>query len=216
MLGRTIGRFIVSTNCGWASVLSRCRVTAVYCSAWAKGHQAPEPECVHRSGSPRRWLSGVTDSRRKYANARPGSTYCVSARVTSLGMLSPWSAERCTAVPLDDRGLLVRHGRWSRGTPHGYYLGTATVTTVHGAELVRPGVLARRISLIGTKCRTCGTVQIYWNGAPLRRVNFASQRLRRRVRVNVANFPGPQSGTLLIKVVSARRTVHIDGLGVSQ
>jgi hypothetical protein len=167
-------------------------------------------------GIPGRWLSAVTDLRRKYANARPGSTYCISARAIYPGVMSPWSAERCTAVPLDDRSLLVRHGRWSRGTARGYYLGTSTVTSVRGAELARTGVLAKRITLIGTKCRTCGTVQIYWNGTLLRRVSFASQRLRRRVKVNVASFAGLQSGTLVIKVISARRPVRIDGLGVSQ
>ena len=72
-------------------------------------------------GAAHRWLSAVTDLHREYANARPGSTYCVSARASSLGVLSPWSAERCTAVPLDDRALLVRRGRWLRGTARGYY-----------------------------------------------------------------------------------------------
>ena len=81
---------------------------------------------------------------------------------------------------------------------------------------MRPGVLAKRISLIGTKCRTCGAVQVYWNGTPLRRVSLKSQRLRRRVKFDVADFPSRQSGTLVIKVVSAGKPVRIDGVGVSQ
>ena len=146
----------------------------------------------------------------------PGYTYCFSAQATDVaGNTSAWSAERCSAVPLDDRAL-TRRGGWARRTGSGYYLATYTVSRTRGAALVRNGIRAKRLALVATRCAGCGTVKVLWNGRLLRTIDLRSATTRKRQLVNVARFGSVRSGTLKIVVASARRPVKIEGVAASK
>jgi Bacterial Ig domain len=167
-------------------------------------------------GTPQRWLSGTAALTRTFTNATPGSTYCVSAREeTTLGLVSPWSTARCTSVPLDDRALASRRGSWERVEARRSYRHTLTVTTHRGAQLVRRGLLAKRLTVVATRCRRCGSVRVYWNGNPLKRVSLVARTTHRRMALPVAEFNTARRGTVVIKVVSTGRPVRIDGLSAS-
>jgi hypothetical protein len=165
----------------------------------------------------RRWLTATTDRIRVFRKAQPGATYCLSARTrTPLGAVSPWSPQLCTSIPFDDRGLSARRGNWSRVSGRRLYLGTSTVSDQRGAELTLRGVLATHLLLIGTRCRSCGTVEVYWKGNPIRRVSLAAHRTRRRSRFDLVDFSRVERGTVTIKVLTSGRPVNIDGLGASR
>ena len=63
----------------------------------------------------------------------------------ALGTVSAWTAETCTAVPLDDRSL-SRLGSWTAGTGSAYFRSTYLRSYGYGAKLVRTGVVAHSIS----------------------------------------------------------------------
>ena len=99
----------------------------------------------------------------------------------------PWTAETCTAVPLDDRSL-ARSGRWTAGTSASYYRSTYLRSYTYGAKLTRTGIVARRIAIVATTCRTCGKVRVYWGSTLLRTVSLYSATTVNRKLITVTTF----------------------------
>jgi hypothetical protein len=145
-----------------------------------------------------------------------GSTYCFSARVIDqVGFPGPWSSERCTTTPLDDRSLSRSVG-WTSGTGSAYYQGTWSGSSTSGAGAVRTSVRAKQIVLVATSCPTCGTVRVYLGSTLLRSISlYSATSVYRRV-FTVAGFSSIRSGTVTVKVSSTGRNVLVDGLGVSR
>jgi hypothetical protein len=147
----------------------------------------------------------------------PGTTYCFSARaIDGAGNASPYGAEGCTAIPVDNPTFKHR-GRWAKRTGTGYYLGTFSRTKQQGARLTLPGVQANVISIIVTKCRRCGVINVFFKGKRVKRINLRSKALvRQKLRfVNLKTFASAQTGTIRVAVVSKRKQVIIEGLAVS-
>ena len=162
----------------------------------------------------RSWLRATTETSARFRGVA-GSTYCFSTRARDRARnVSRWSAERCTALPLDDRSLTAR-GPWRRSDGSGLYLNTVSTSRTNRAALVRIGVRATRLSLLVTRCRACGTVRVYWNGSLLRTIQLGANEKRRRQLVGLAVFDHVTRGNVLIRVTSAGKPVAIDGLGVS-
>ncbi len=148
-------------------------------------------------------------------SAGKGYTYCLSARTRdNAGNTSEWSAERCTSIALDDRALSASGG-WGRSTSSVYYGGTVTSTTRQGVTLTRTGVQTRRLALVATTCRGCGTVGVYWNGKLLRTISLNSSATSHRRVLTIADFGGVRSGTLTIRTLNTGRT-FVDGLALSR
>ena len=148
-------------------------------------------------------------------SAGKGYTYCLSARSRDkAGNTSAWSAERCTSVALDDRALGASAG-WGRSTSAAYYGGTVTSTSRKGVTLTRTGVQTRRLALVATTCRGCGTVGVYWNGRLVRTLSLNSSATSHRRVLTIADFGGVRSGTLTIRTLNTGRT-FVDGLALSR
>lgn len=144
-----------------------------------------------------------------------GHTYCMSVRsMDRAGNVSGWSAERCTATPLDDRSLVASAG-WIRSSGSGYYAGTVSSARTSGAGLTRGSVQARRITLVATTCATCGSLRVYWNGVLIRTVSLVSATTRSRAMVSVVDFGAVRSGTVVLRTASAK-PVYLDGLALSR
>jgi hypothetical protein len=107
------------------------------------------------------WQSATSATSAVFVGS-PGTTYCFSARARDrAGNLSGWSAETCTALPVDDRTLGVASGTWLRRSAGAYYRRTYSTAARAGAALVLRGLQARRLALLGTRCPTCGTVRVF-------------------------------------------------------
>jgi hypothetical protein len=166
-------------------------------------------------GTTTMWRSATLASSTTFT-ARPGRTYCFSARARdTLNNLGPWSAQRCTAVPLDDRTLSA-DSSWSRRTGTSSYLGTFTAAHANGATLTRTGVRTKRLALLVTTCATCGVVKVSFAGISLGRFNLASASTVHRKIISVRTFAAVRSGALKIQIVSADKPVYIDGVVVSR
>jgi hypothetical protein len=147
--------------------------------------------------------------------ALSGYTYCFSVRSRDqAGNVSPWSNPRCTAIPLDDRALAASSG-WRRATGPEYWLKTYTTTTKRAATLTRTGAQLDRLGIVATKCPTCGSVALYVNNQLIGNANLAATKTQRKAVVMLPPF-SYRTGTIVIKVLSAGKTVTIDGVVVNR
>lgn len=161
------------------------------------------------------WRSATSTTSATFG-AATGSTYCFSVRAHALdGLVSAWTAETCTGVPLDDRSL-SRSGSWSAGTGSVYYRSTYVRSSTSGARLIRTGVVARRIALVVTTCPTCGSVKVYWGSTLLRTMSLVSTTMVNRRLLSVTTFTSVRTGTLTIKVSSSGHKVIIDGVAIGR
>jgi hypothetical protein len=147
----------------------------------------------------------------------PGSTYCFSARaIDGAGNASSYGSEGCTSVPVNNTSFKHR-GRWSKRTASGYYLNTFSRTKQRGARLTLPAVQAKVLSIIVSKCRRCGVIKVFFKGKLLKRIVLRTKAAsRQKLRfVNLKTFASPQTGTVRVTVVSRRKLVIVEGLGVS-
>lgn len=161
------------------------------------------------------WRSGTPATSATFTGGK-GSTYCFSSRARdTIGTVSGWSAETCSAVPLDDRSL-SRSASWTALTPVADYAGTALRSSTAGATLTRTGIVARRISLLVTTCPSCGSVRVYWQGALVRTISLASPTVVHRKVVSVVAFSSGRVGTLRIRVSTSGKPVFIDGVAISR
>jgi hypothetical protein len=207
---------------GWA-LLQRFILTPAFSVSWSGGDAASGTssyDVQYRSagykgvfGAPVLWQSAVTATSASFTGT-PGSTYCFSARaLDAVGNLSTWSAEKCTALPLNNTSLAHSSG-WSKVTARGYYLKSYSVSSRPGASLTRTGVVAKRIAVVVTKCATCGTLGVYWNGTLLKKLNLAASTTAKKQLITVAGWASPRSGAVKLVVLSSGRPVIVEGLGV--
>ena len=144
-----------------------------------------------------------------------GSTYCWSARSTDKAgnTAAVWSAERCTAIPLDDRQL-TRSAGWTASTPTGWFQSSGLTTSTRGATLSMSGVVLKRAGIVAVTCPTCGVVAITVNGTEVGRVNLEASTTSRKLKA-LHEF-SLRSGKVAIKVLSSGKPVRIDALAVSR
>lgn len=156
----------------------------------------------------------TTATKGTLSGAAPGYTYCFWARARDkAGNVSAWSPPRCSAVGLDDRSLTASTG-WTRVANSVFYRSTATATSRSGVALVRKGVQAKRIYLVATRCPSCGTVGVYWNGTLIKKVNLSASTTTRRSVLGITSFSSVRSGTLTIRTLIRNKTVQIDGVAL--
>jgi hypothetical protein len=142
----------------------------------------------------------------------PGYEYCLSVRgMDFVGNLGPWSAERCTAAPLDDAALTATSG-WTRGRSTTYQSGTYSLASTAGVSLSKASVKGLRIGIVATTCSTCGSVDVYHAGVLLGRVSLKSSTTAYR-QLKLLPLGVTRTGSVVIKTVNSG-PVAIDGLVV--
>ncbi len=147
----------------------------------------------------------------------PGHTYCFQAQsLDHLGKPGDWSADRCTATPVDERAA-HRSGKWSDVHGLKLYRETALKTTDRGAKLVLNSAQGKRIALVVTKCRGCGKVSVKHAGVLLGKFSLNATSTRNRVLIPVTTYPDVHVGKLVVKVISGEgKKVQIDGILVGR
>lgn len=142
-----------------------------------------------------------------------GYEYCVSVRTRDIaGNLSTWTADRCFSRPSDDRLMGAAKG-WVRASNSAYYLGTATTTKTAGISVSR-SVQAKRLFLIATKCATCGSLNVFYNGKSVGSVNLYKATTEYQA---IVPMPVPATfltGSVLLTTRVAGKVYQLDGLAV--
>jgi hypothetical protein len=160
------------------------------------------------------WRSATTETSATLTGST-GRTYCFSARSRAGTRVGSWTAETCTAVPLDDRSL-SRTSAWTATTGSAYYRATAVRASRSGASLTRTKVVAKRIALVVSTCSTCGSVKVYWNGNYKKTISLKSATTRHKVLVGALSFSEVKTGTLKLVVSTSSKRVTVDGVAISR
>ena len=153
--------------------------------------------------------------------ARPGQTYCFSARghstVTRFGTnVGPWSPERCITTPVDDR-TATANGRWKDVKRTGYYKSTYRQTRHHGDTLTLKNVTARQLDLLVATGPGNGRIKVTFAGNRLGSYRLSSAEDTTKQILRVKRFAKARTGTLKITVTSATgKPVRIDGIYASR
>jgi hypothetical protein len=161
------------------------------------------------------WKSKTTATSAR-VNATPGHTYCFRAQATdTFGITSPWSAPACTAVPLGALQMSA-HGSWQRVPPAGWFSMTGRQTSTAGASLTSTGVVGTSVTLVVTRCPTCGSITVRWNGNDVATVDTSSPTVQRDQLLRVT-VPALTKGTTLALVanVGAGQSVIIEGFAAT-
>jgi hypothetical protein len=141
-----------------------------------------------------------------------GREVCFSVRARdTLGNRSAWSAQRCTSRPLDDRALTASAG-WTRGIGTSFLDGTITSTKRARSELTRGEVRARQVTVIATRCASCGTADVFIGGTRVGRLDLTAPTTQRQQLIALPVQPKVLTGKLTIRSTTADRTVAIDGV----
>lgn len=188
------------------------------------GSGSPVYDLTVATATPTRALSSyarpagwsTTDSRSALSlRPAPGTVTCVRVRARdAAGFWSPY-VTRCVARPLDDGSLRASKG-WRRARASGLYLGAEKYVARTGATLSSTAsVTTRRVGVLATTCKACGSVRVYVGTRYLGAVSLVSARtLHEQVRY----LPLPRglvSGRVQLRTTSAR-AVHVDGLLLSR
>jgi hypothetical protein len=112
---------------------------------------------------------------------------------------------------LDDRGLLPSSSRWTRGTSTSYAYSTYSRSSTAGISLSRSGVRGRRVAIVVTTCRTCGSVDVYHAGIKLGRISTYSSSTRTRQVKWLPLQSATRTGTVVIRTTGVAST-YIDGI----
>jgi hypothetical protein len=162
------------------------------------------------------WMTGTSATSGTYSGTY-GTSYCFRSRATdNADNEGAFTSGKCTSVPLASGHLQYSTG-WTKQSASGAFASTYRTTTRKGATVSRSGVRARRIALVVTKCKTCGSVKVYWNDTYYKTVSLASSSTVRKQVVALLSFSKiSNAGTLKIVVSSSGQAVPIEGLGVSK
>ncbi len=138
-----------------------------------------------------------------------GFTYCFSARARdAVGNVSPWTAERCTVVVLDDRAFGA--SKVARGSLSAYVFGTYSKTLAAGAYLSKTGITSRRVGVIVTTCSYCGPAEVWIGRTRLGVISTTTTTAAYR-RVIWLPKTTTLSGTLVVKATTSRPVIF-DGV----
>ena len=157
----------------------------------------------------------ATTARSGTVGVARGSTLCIAVRARDrAGNLSPWTADSCTAVPLDDRAL-TRSAGWTAATSSSDYAGTILTSTTDGATLTARDVQVRRVWLVATRGPGQGTVGVYSGSTLLRTISLASGTTTHRAVIDVGDLGAVATTTLTVKDLGSA-PVSVDGLALSR
>ena len=158
------------------------------------------------------WLVATSSMSSSYSGA-DGYTYCVSVRATDgSGNSSGWSPDKCIAVPRDERSL-KKGGSWKSRAVGTAYRGTTLTATKPGASLTTPSMTTRKLAIVASTCKGCGSVVVLWNGRPVKTIKLASSTTRSKVVFPIGTYAVQRAGKLSIVVAQpGAKGVTIDGV----
>ncbi len=172
--------------------------------------RAPSTGAYGGYTSPAGWTGTLALSR--VLAVTPGQEYCFSVRARDVaGNSSAWSPDRCVDVALDDRSLVASAG-WTRPAISGAYRNTVTTTTRTATTLSLRSVQTRRVTLVVTRCPSCGQVGVFLGATRIAVVETRASGTARKVLVPLPLLPSVRTGALTLRPLQAGRTVQIDGI----
>lgn len=147
-------------------------------------------------------------------SAAAGYTTCFSVRARDTkSALSNWTAESCTTIPLDDRKLKRTSG-WKAARDNSSFAKTVLTSKKKNAKLTAAKAKVRRLALVVTTCKGCGSVAIWAGSKKLATLKLSATSTHKRVIRNVFVFARTTTTDIRIVNTSTKKVI-IDGLLIS-
>lgn len=143
-------------------------------------------------------------------------THTVTATATLGGQADATPARRTFTRPVNDLDLSHSRAWRERTGKRGYFLGSFSQTRSHGATLRTRARHIKKIALVATRGIGFGTVKVYLGRQLLRKVSLSGRTLRKRRIIPIARFDHHRRGLVKVVVVSRRKVVRIEGLGLAR
>lgn len=176
-------------------------------------------DVAYRYASPGKLLSGFvyqpywqgTASTSVSLSMPAGAQVCFAVRARdAIGNVTPWSAQRCALVPVDDRALTVS-GSTSRITSSLALGGTVTRLNASGAAVSKGALAGDQVALVLLKGPGQGTVEVTVGKHVYGRYSLAATTWRREVLYLGGVFF--TDATVRVRSVSSA-PARIDAIGV--
>ncbi|WP_143447684.1 hypothetical protein [Kineosporia sp. R_H_3] len=166
-------------------------------------------------GPARLWRTTTARSGTFGTSLTAGAVYQFSARTTdAAGNVGPWSTWRGASVSYDDRSLEVTRGSWTRSASKAAYKGTVTTSVTAGSRLTRTATWGSRITVVGTRCATCGRMKVYVDGVLQATVDTQAATTTARQTLFSQSFPrGRHRVSIVVNGTPGRPSVRIDAVG---
>lgn len=162
-----------------------------------------------------RWWINRTTARAATLDAVPGYRYCFSSRARNeAGAVSGWSGEKCSIVPFDDRQFAAS-GTWARVSREGFLRGTATRGSQRYSSLAGPTGYVREIGVIASTGPNAGRIAVMVGNTRVGTISLVSATARDRQLIMLPRLASLRYGQIRIVVLSAAKTVRIDGVAAS-
>lgn len=167
-------------------------------------------------------LAGTTSTNQEI-ESEPGTTYCFHARALDpTGNASSWSDHGCTTAALDDDAFDGGStGTWAQEENDKHYGRRALVSYKKGSSLRVPVGGALHAALVVERCPMCGAIAVFAEDGTsmtlVRRITLyrPSETPRALVPIKLPGDAGREQD-LVVKVVSARRRVAVDGIALDR
>ncbi len=161
-------------------------------------------------------LSGAcpTSGEITFMGLKSGATYRFTVAATDAAGNTDVSPAVATMVmPYNDRALKVTKKRWAKKRAKGSYYGTYLLAKRKRSTLTMRVRKATKLSLVLTRVRRGGMVDVYLGKQKLRTIKMTGKSTKKRVVTSIARFSSPRTGT--VRIVSRNnRPVRVEGLGV--
>jgi hypothetical protein len=162
-------------------------------------------------GSATHWYTGTSLTGATFTKGVAGQTYYFLATVHDTHGNAGSTAWTGVNVPLDQKAASFSSG-WKTLSSTNYWLGTLAYTPVSRAAATFV-VTAKGVSVIATKCTTCGWVAIYIDGHKVTAVSTKSSTTRYRQVVWTGSFRSIGKHTVkLVASLGSGQHLGIDGL----
>lgn len=161
------------------------------------------------------WKSATTASSAKFWASTLGKNYCFRARARDYaGNVSSYSAERCTAVPYDNKATSISYSTgWTSSTIAGAYQSSLKTATKKGAKFTFK-FTGKQVSFIAKKTAKSGKAKVYIDGVYWKTVDLYSATTQNRKQV--ASRVWGKSGRHKITVIlTGTKNAKSKGTGVS-
>ena len=163
--------------------------------------------------TPATWAG--TTATTKTLTGTPGHEYCFGVQaITAAHVVSAFTPDRCTTIPLDDRSL-SRSSGWTLATGTPFYAHTVTKSVKLGATLSLAKAQVKRLAVLVTMCPGCGALTAYVGTKAVATINTAATKTAYQ-RLIVVTLSKLTTATVVLRVATSGKPVSVDGLGISR
>jgi hypothetical protein len=163
-------------------------------------------------GSAFHWFSGTTATTAAFIKGAAGQTYYFRATVHDTKGNATSTLWTPVNVPLDQKSGAFSSGWTTITNTRAYWLGSVAATSTNGSTFtISP--TSKSVSIIGTKCASCGKFAVYVDGHYRATVSTAASSLKvRQILWTGVNRVIGKHTIKLVAVLGARQTLQIDGV----